>query len=444
MKKILIWILLYYLRFFAKLSLFIYKPKIIGITGSVGKSSARNVIYAILKDYFKVKMIREGNSETGIPLGILGLDPGNYKLTDWIKIIILSPFKIYSLHGVKILIVEMGVDSPYPPKNMDYLLTIVKPDISVVLNAYPVHSEQFDLILPDNLNSEKRVELITKKIAEEKAKIITKNGPEIGIYNGTDENLKLIFEKRPDNKTKLLSFGENKKNDIYFGSYDIYLNKSCFDLIIPYLRSKKINIEIKGYFLPKKYQEILGAGFLVGISLGLDINEIKKSLLANFSLPKGRSSFFNGINDSVIIDSSYNASRASFLTFVEAAGSLAKKESKPFVVLMGDMRELGREAEHEHKIVAEELKKIGIDYFYCVGELTKKYVLPEIKSGRWFESSVEMGRYLKTNLPYHSVVLVKGSQNTIFLEEAIKFILRDKKDEKKLCRQSEFWMKQKS
>ncbi len=434
---------LYYLRFFARLALFLHKPKVIGITGSVGKSSTRNVVYAILKDHFKVKMIKEGNSETGIPLGILGLDPGNYQLIDWIKTIILSPFKIFYLTGIKILIVEMGVDSPYPPKNMDYLLTIVKPNISVVLNAYPVHSEQFDVIIPDNLSADKRVELITRKIAEEKAKIITKAEPKIGIFNDSDINLKSIIEKGLGNKTKLLSFGEDKDNNVYYSQYDIDLEKSCFELLFPHLSSKKVNIEIKGYFLPKKYQEILSAGFLVGISLGLNVNEIKKSLLANFSLPVGRSSIFKGINSSVIIDSSYNASRASLLTFIETASLLAKKENRPLVVLMGDMRELGREAEQEHKIVAEALKKTGVDYFFCVGELTKKYVLPEIKNGHWFENSVELGRYLKTHLPYHSVVLVKGSQNTIFLEEAIKFILQDKKDEKKLCRQSGFWMKKK-
>ena len=448
MKNFFIWGLLWYLRFFARLSLFINHPKVIGITGSVGKSSARNVVYAILKDHFSVKMIKEGNSETGIPLGILGLDPGDYKISDWFRVMILSPFKILYLAGIKILIVEMGVDSPYPPKNMDYLLTIVKPNISVVLNAYPVHSEQFDAVILDDLSSDKRVELITRRIAEEKAKIITKAEPEIGIFNDSDKNLKSIIEKGLGNKTKLLSFGEDKKNEVYYGKYDVDLEKSCFELIFLHYRSKKVNIEIKDYFLPKKYQEIISAGFLVGLSLGLDINKIKKSLINNFFLPVGRSSFFYGINDSIIIDSSYNASRASLLTFIETASLLAKKENRPLVVLMGDMRELGKEAEQEHKIVAEALKKTGVDYFYCVGELTKKYILPEVsksvKESQWFENSIKLGEYLKTSLPYHSIVLVKGSQNTIFLEETIKFILKNKKDEKKLCRQSEFWMKKKS
>jgi UDP-N-acetylmuramoyl-tripeptide--D-alanyl-D-alanine ligase len=445
MKKILTWALLYYLRFFARLSLFINSPKVIGITGSVGKSSARNVIYAILKDHFKVKMIKEGNSETGIPLGILGLDPGNYQPIDWFRIIILSPFKILYLAGIKILIVEMGVDSPYPPKNMDYLLTIVKPNISVVLNAYPVHSEQFDAIILDDLSSDKRVELITRKIAEEKAKIITKAEPEIGIYNTDNLYIKNQISRLRQGsggQAKILSFGESKKNDVSYGNYDIDLEKSYFELLFPHLSSKKVNIEIKGYFLPKIYQEIISAGFLVGLSLGLNVEEIKKSLINNFFLPVGRSSIFKGINNSTIIDSSYNASRAPFLTFIETASILAKKEKRPFIVLMGDMRELGLEAVNEHKIVAEAIKKTA-DYFFCVGELTKKYVLPEvskfIKTSQWFENSVKLGKYLKIHLPYHSVVLVKGSQNTIFLEEAIKFILKNKKDEKKLCRQSTFW-----
>lgn len=447
MKKIFIWLLLYYLRFFAKLSLLINRPKIIGITGSVGKSSARNVVYAILKDHFSVKMIKEGNSETGIPLGILGLDPGNYGLADWIKIIIFAPFKLFYLSGTKIIIVEMGIDSPYPPKNMDYLLSIVKPDIAVVLNAYPVHSEQFDQTIPNHLPGNKRIELITRKIAEEKAKLITKAEPEIGIFNGSDKNLSLIIGKKPGNKTKLLSFGEDKNNSIFYGSYDIDLGRSYFEVIFPDISSKKVNIEIKGFFLPKKYQEIIGAGFLVGLSLGLDIDVVKKSLIENFFLPPGRSSFFKGIKDSVIIDSSYNASRGPLLTFIETTHLLAKKEDRPFVMLLGDMRELGEESGDEHRAVARALEKAQVEYLYYLGPLTRKYVMPKlsgkVKASRWFENSLQLGQYLKTNLPSRALVLAKGSQNTIFLEEAVKFILKDKRDEKKLCRQSSFWLNQK-
>ena len=440
MRKILIWWVLYYIRFFAKLSLSINKPKIIGITGSVGKSSARNVIYAILKDSFSVKMIKNGNSETGVPLGILELDPGSYKPLDWLRIIFLSPLKIFSLSGVKILIIEMGVDSPLPPKNMDYLLSIVRPNISVVLNAYPVHSEQFDNPEFNKLSPEKRTHLITKRIAEEKTKIIKVAKPLISIFNSDNSYIK---EQLSDYKaTELLSFGKESNNSVYYQNYKIDLEKTSFDLTINEIRSKKINIELKGYFLPEKYQEIISSGFLVGLSLGLTAEEIKKGLIKNFFLPKGRSSIFKGINNSVIIDSSYNSSRASMMTFLETGSKIAKKEKRPFVVLMGDMRELGNEAESEHKIIAELIKK-NTDHFYCIGELTKKFVLPEIskkiKDSQWFGNSIKLGQFLQTRLPYHSLVLVKGSQNTIFLEETIKLILKNKEDKKKLCRQNKFW-----
>jgi len=435
MRNFFIWALLYYLRFFARLSLFINRPKIIGITGSVGKSSARNVIYAILKDHFKVKMIKEGNSETGIPLGILGLDPGNYQMFDWIKVMILSPFKIFYLFGTKILIVEMGVDSPYPPKNMDYLLSIVKPDISVVLNVHPVHTMQFDQVVDKNLTEEKRFDSILTRIAEEKMKIITKTKPKIGIIN---ENL-ASFHPTGVTGTKLMIFGNNRDADIKFLDYQVSLKGTNFVFLF---KNEEIKIYINKYILPQAFFEVLGASFLVAKTLGLKNDQIISALKKNFSLPAGRSTVFPGVRNSIIIDSSYNASRAPFLTFIETASYLAKKEKRPFIVLMGDMRELGQETENEHKIVAEAIKK-NVDYFFCVGELTKKYVLPEIKSGRWFENSVELGKYLKTHLPYHSVILVKGSQNTIFLEEAIKFILKNKKDEKNLCRQSDFWINKK-
>ena len=73
MKKFFSWSILYWLRFWSQMAIKKHQPYVIGITGSVGKSSVRNAVYAVLKDYFSTKMIDKGNSETGIPLGILGI-----------------------------------------------------------------------------------------------------------------------------------------------------------------------------------------------------------------------------------------------------------------------------------------------------------------------------------------------------------------------------------
>jgi len=438
MKNIFIWMLLYYLRFFARLSLSINKPKIIGITGSVGKSSARNAIYAALKDYFKVKMIKEGNSETGVPLGILGIDPGHYQMTDWLRVIFLSPFKINYLKGIEYLIVEMGIDSPYPPKNMDYLLTIVKPDISVVLNVHPVHTEQFDRVINENLIGKKRLKSILDRIAEEKLKIITEVNPKIGIIN---ENL-ASPDLRGREGTKLIIFGNNKDVDIRFLNYQADLKETTFKYLLT-KDNQEIIINIKNFVLPKGYEEIFAATILVGKALNLSNIQIKTGLEKSFSMPLGRGSLFSGIRDSVIIDSSYNASKAPVLTYLELSHRLAEQETRPLVFLFGDMRELGEEARQEHlQIVQEIIKKVS--QLYCVGPLTKQFVIPQvtgkIKEAKWFENSVQAGIYLEKHLPYRSIILVKGSQNQIFLEEAIKKILKSKSDFKNLCRQSDFWM----
>jgi len=73
-----------------------------------------------------------GNSETGIPLGILGLKPKTYSKIEWLKLCAAAPANINYLEGTKYLIAEMGIDEPEPPKNMEYLLTILKPDIAVL------------------------------------------------------------------------------------------------------------------------------------------------------------------------------------------------------------------------------------------------------------------------------------------------------------------------
>ncbi len=427
-------IVLFYLRFFARLSVFLHKPKIIGITGSVGKSSTRNAVFAMMKDYFKARMVKEGNSETGIPLGILGISPGHYRLLDWLRVMISAPFKINNLKNIDYLIVEMGIDSPLPPKNMDYLLTIVKPDISVVLNVYPVHTMQFDELFQKELTGEKRLEYIVKRIAKEKLKIITKAEPIVGIYN---ESVKYLVSSIKYKK-KLVSFGKSEDADIKFLDYQVDLKKTSFKYLLTE-ENDELEISIKNFVLPKGYLEVFAATIAVGKKLGLTDKQIIKGLRDNFTVPSGRGSVFAGINSSIIVDSSYNASRASVLTFLEMTEELSEKENRPFIALLGDMRELGEEAEIEHEAVAREIAALKVDQVYCVGPNTKKY----LKYTKWFKTSVEAGEYLQKSLPYRSIILVKGSQNEIFLEEAVKKILKDRSDAKKLCRQNDFWLKKK-
>lgn len=461
MRNTLVNFILSYFRFFARQALKRHRPTIIGITGSMGKSSARTILYAILKDHFPTKIVAE-NSEIGMPLGILGIKPRSLgfetlgkSIIDWSRMLLRAPFSVNNLKGIKYLIVEMGIDDPYPPKNMEYLLTIIKPDIALLLNAGPVHTMQFEKVLEKTnevfKTGDEKTAYLIQQIANEKAKIITQSGCEIGIYNADNEYITtalkdFVFIKEKPNT--LLTFGEKATNDILYKEYDVDLEGTTFSFIIKASKAP-FNITIKNYVLQQEYQQTLAAAILAGLQTGLTPEQIKIALEKHFTLPKGRASLLKGIHSSILIDSSYNASRIATEGMLDLVANLKKQTKRPVVFLFGDMRELGNETQSEHEAVTRKLLPI-VDYLYCVGEQTRNYVLAEtdkhkhnLKEIRWFDTSLRAGEYLQANLPKDAIVLVKGSQNTIFLEEAVRYILADKNDEKNLCRQEVHWLKTK-
>ncbi len=530
MKKVFIWGLLTYIKFLAKLSLFIHKPKVVGIAGSVGKTSTRNALYAGLKDSLKIKLI-EGNSETGVPLGILGIEPESYTFKDWFKICLKAPFGLNYIKGFDYLIIEMGIDDPNPPKNMSYLLTIVKPDIAISMNATAAHTHQFEKVLPNkNLSDEERYDLILKAIAQEDTQIITKSGCKFAIYNNDDpyvvesilhnlnipkvelfnmqtnqysklinnkntpdllnnehstptpinertestipgntnrtidqtDNFGLPINERTQNqyaKTTLglsktgivslpnttptfLTFGQTENSTITLRNYSVNLNGTDFGFQFSG-DSQLVDVHFDNVVMPEVYKDSFSVVLLVAKILDLDIQQIAKSLAQNFVLPNGRSSILQGINNSFLIDSSYNASKSSMLAFLDLMKKL-KTNNQPIVVVFGDIRELGSEAEMEHRQVANRIIEVA-NYCYCVGDLTQKYVMPIIQNQmietKWFKTSLEAGKYLTDHLPNNSLVLIKGSQNEIFLEEITYHLLANLNDQNKLCRQSAYWIK---
>ncbi|OGL54271.1 hypothetical protein A3K55_02405 [Candidatus Shapirobacteria bacterium RBG_13_44_7] len=384
MKQKLSLLLLFFLRFFAriqiaKLRLLNPRLKIIGVTGSAGKTSTIAAIKAALEPKFKVKSTAGSNSESGIPLSILGIKVTGYSLLDWLRYCLLAKLKIFSnWQKYDVLVIEMGIDAPYSPKNMSYLLSIVKPDIGVFLNVTPVHLHNFTSL---------------DQIAREKAKLV--NSTPIAIINPA-----------------LKKFVTNK--NIF------YINPQPIKYHHP---------------LPAIYQQSFGAAIAVAKVLGLESKSATHNLQSNFRLPPSRSTILKGLKDSQIIDSSYNSSP---LACAEMLQFLSTFKGSRLAVL-GDMRELGSSSADEHLKLYQLAAKTA-DTIISIGPETQKYFGPKaIKFLYWWQAL----KYLKEHLPPKSTLLVKGSQNTIFLEELIKGLLAKKSDSKLLCRQSAYWLRTK-
>jgi UDP-N-acetylmuramoyl-tripeptide--D-alanyl-D-alanine ligase len=451
MKAIITRATLSYLRFWARIALRLHKPYIIGITGSVGKSTCRDVIFAAIKDSVKVLNLGSANSQSGIPLALLGLTAANYSAFDWLSLCTRAPFGIFYIKNYTHVIIEMGIDGPNYPSNMRYLTTIVEPHCSIFLNAGAVHAQQFIEGLPNGKNL--TTAQIVQEIAKEKAYIVN-SSTKIAMYNAEDAQVANAVEYRLSELNKgtiaYPFYPSLRKGDVYCKEYSVTIGATGF---VMQAYGEELVISLEDYVLPKEFAASIIATLYVAKSLHIPYKTAATSLQKNILLPSSRSSFFNGIHNSVILDSSYNASKHSVLALLATAHKLTQETKRPLVVLLGDMRELGASSKDEHEAVAEELLQKA-DYIYLVGEETKKYIESlvvsrlsqaqhnqhQIKEVMHFENSKKAGEYLAKHLPEHAVVLVKGSQNTIFLEEAIKYMLANAQDEKKLCRQSEYWM----
>lgn len=393
MKKNISNLVLDYLKFFGKLQLskirFIQKLKhhqldIVGITGSAGKSSTLFACQAALSPNLKIKTNDGYNSESGLPLSILGLKINDYNLFSWLKIIFLCPIKfLINWQSYDILILEMGVDSPIWPHNIDYLLSIVKPNIAIFLNVSPVHLLNFKSL---------------EEIAQEKAKLV--NSAKVAIINNQD---KLV--KKYTKTANIINLTPTK-------------------------------IKFDKFYLPDIYQVSFGAALSLAQIFNINYNKAVKNIQDNFSLPPSRSSLLEGIKNTTIIDSSYNSSP---IACQELLKFLSEFKTKKIAVL-GDMRELGESSKTEHQKIYDLATK-SADLIISIGPETTKYFGEKSnKFTNWWQAT----KFLKDKIHGDETILVKGSQNTIFLEELVKSILKNASDSSKLCRQSNYWLKTKS
>jgi len=433
MKKFSSKIFLWYLRMAAKIQLKKMKATIIGIGGSAGKTSLCRILETILKEKYKVKASRGLNSETGIPLSILKLPPKDYSFFDWLRIIFLIPLRlIFDWEKYDFCISEMAIDRP---NDMEYLLKIVKPKIATLTNITMEHSENFDKLLKKNeKNREKKIlDLIEK---EEGLLLKSLSSNSIAVLNIDDQRIANLQNKI---KAKKITISQENKNADFFAK-KIKISPEIFEMEIIHKN--------KSYFL--KLKRPLSRAYIYTILLAIAIANVCnvkiedsiKTIEKKFKLPPGRLSLFEGIKNTIIIDSSYNAQPIAMIDALDFLSNLGRNKRK--VAILGDMRELGKESEKMHQIVANEIIK-NVDFPILIGPLMKKYVVPilkkEKKDYKSFNNFTEAKDFILNSIKENDIILVKGSQNTLLLERVVEMLLKDKKDIEKLCRRKSSWEK---
>ncbi len=438
MKNIFVKLILWYLRVLASLQLKKINPFIVGVGGASGKTSLSNFISLILEKEYKVKQGKGKNSETGIPLDILNLQVKANTFADWIRLLSLALLHaLFDYKKFDIYVAEMGIDSPLEPKNMSYLLKIVKPQVGVLTNISYEHSQQFDPLVDARSIDERKEDILELTAKQEGLLLTTLPTTGFAVLNIDDENIAEL--KDEINALQITVSAVKKEATFYIEKIQNFVDKF---LVVFIHNGTRYKVEI-GNPLPKHFAYSFVLAIAVVSTKGVDIQRAIKTLQSDFSLPSGRMTVLKGIKDTILIDSSYNnATLTPILDLLDFVFEIGKQRRR--VGIIGDMRELGTMSKALHEEVAKKILT-ALDFAILIGPLSQKYIEPILKKNKFeYFSYLNFTQSKKTileNIKPKDIILIKGSQNTLFLERAVEMLLQNKEDVKKLCRRGEFWEK---
>ncbi len=357
MKRFFRHILELYLKWLANIVLNIRKPKIIAITGSVGKSSAKEAIFSILHQKYGSRVFKsEGNlnEEIGVPLSVLGFKR-SVRWFEW-PVILIASF-VYTIWYIvfgdsypKILILELAAQKP---GDIKYLTSFIKPNIAIITAVGLAHSEYFKSL---------------ENIIEEKSRILE-------VLSESDWAL---LGKNNELTKKILS--KIKANIMYFNDTADEPEKEIARAVVKILK--------------------------------IDQNTIETGLKSYRPLPH-RLNILRGKNQTVIIDDCYNANPLSMKRALNKlkANDLQLRASRRIAVL-GDMLELGDFAFIAHKEILELAKKFA-DIVITVGAEFAK------QKNRWhFSTNMQAAEFLLKEIRPGDIILIKGSRG-IHMEEIV-------------------------
>ncbi len=428
MKSVIKKIIIYILILQSKIIIRKYKPKIIAVTGSVGKTSTKDAIYTALLPFYHVrKSAKSYNSEIGIPLTIIGVKNAWNSTSKWI-LNILHGFSliIFKDKYPEWLVLEIGADRP---GDIAKITKWIKPDISVVtrIGKVPVHVEFYKSV----------AEVVKEKM--ELALATKKEGAL--ILNMDDEDVATFKE---NSKAKVITYGVDNESDIKGSHYQfVYDDKDqvCGMTMKVNVSGSSIPVEVTKVLGKQQLYPILGA-FAVAHHLKLNLIEVSNSFSEREIAP-GRMTILEGIHNSTIIDDTYNASPVALEEAINTIHEVKTTGRK--IAILGDMLELGRFASGEHKRIGEKL--VGkIDILIVVGLRAKNYAVGAIEKGFdkkkifHFDDSVSAGKYASEIIKEKDIIYLKGSQG-IRMERAVAQILQNPELKKDLLvRQDEEWL----
>lgn len=440
MKKTFKKIIANILKLESRLVLWKYKPKVVAITGSVGKTSTKDAVYAVLSGVAYVRKSEKSyNSEIGLPLTILGCPNGWNNPSTWLLNILKGFWLIVAPHKYpEWLVLEVGIGKP---EDMKQTASWLKTDAVIItaIGETPVHIEFF----------KSRDHLIDEK--SQLIKTLKKDG--LLVLNADDE---AVLGMKIKSKNRVITYGFKDGADVMGSADTIFYAQGNDSLISGEPQGVIFRVDKDGKSLPVIIAGVFGRNHVyaslasLALSFGLKFNIINAiNALKNYDVPPGRMRLLKGINNSLIIDDTYNSSPFACESALNTLGGVKSIHVGETVgrkiAVLGDMLELGKHTEEAHKNIGGIVKE-NAEVLIVVGPRAKAIkegaLLAGMNEKNIYEllNSREAGDFLKVFAQAGDLILIKGSQG-MRMERAVEAILLDQENkEKLLVRQDPEWI----
>lgn len=373
--------------------------RVVAVTGSIGKTSTKLAIAQMLQAGFRVRY-QEGNYNdlVSVPLVFFGQQmPSLFNPLDWLAVFWRNQVQLAKPYPYDVVVLELGTNGP---GQIGQFKRYLKIEVGVISAITPEHMEFFgglDAVAAEEMTISQFSSLI--------------------LVNKDLCDVKYLKEL-----PELLTYGIKNPADYS-------------------LDSKELNLADAAKDKSQAEQYSLLAAAAVALKLGMEPTDISKSI-KNIKPVPGRMQRLAGLNGSTIIDDSYNASPAAVKLALDALYAIKAPQK---IALLGNMNELGDASSTAHRDIGNYCDPKQLALVVTLGPAANQYLAPAAEAKgctvKAFDSPYAAGDYLKMQLQPGTVVLVKGSQNKVYAEEAIKSLLTNPADTAKLVRQTPNWLK---
>ncbi len=354
----------------------LYNIPVVAITGSVGKTSTKDLVASVLsKKYRVLKTQGNYNNEIGLPLTIL------------------------SLKDEEAMVLEMGMNQF---GEISVLTNIARPDVGIITNIGTAHI--------GNLGSRENILKAKLEILEG----LNKEG--ILVINNDNDLLNEWNNK--NNNIKTITYGMENKSDFFAYNIELKENGSTYKVKVDN-KEYEVKIKVGG----KHFVSNGLCAIAIGRIFDIKIEDVLDGIY-NFELTKKRMEIKTSKNGATIINDCYNANYDSMKAAIEYLGKVNKKRK---IAVLGDMLELGEYTEELHRKVGKEVYLNNIDILVCVGDFSKYIAQEAIKNGMeeknvfLFKENKEAIEFLKAQENSEDAILIKASNSLNFsqITEAI-------------------------